>query len=229
MGTKKNNLNLKNKLTITLVSIIIVLIGVLLFQQASPSILGKLFGGKVVVVPQGSQLNIVLSTSINSGINRVGDVITGTLSFPLLVGPDEAVPAGSTVLGEVSSVIPAERFKAGKGGSIGIRFTSLQTFNGKRYPISTTAYYVSGETGGSRLAKGVAKTAIGAGAGALLGTAIGAIASGMPGRGAWSGTAIGGGIGATSAIVSKGKEAFISSGRTISVELQQPVQVVAKK
>ena len=51
----------------------------------------------------------------------------------------------------------------------------------------------------------------------------------MPGRGAWSGAAIGGGIGATTAIVSKGKEAFISSGRTISVQLQQPLQVIVKK
>ena len=224
MSAKKTN-----KLTIILVSIIVVLAGVLIFQQASPNILGKLFGNKVVVVPQGSQLSVVLSTPVNSGINRTGDVITGTLSFPLSVGADEVAPAGSLVFGEVSSIIPAERFKAGKGGSIGIRFTSLQTSDGKKYPISTTPYYVAGETGGSRLAEGVTKTAIGAGTGALLGTAIGAIAGGMPGRGAWSGTAIGGGIGAASAIVSKGKEAVISSGRIISVQLQQPLQVIAKK
>ena len=219
----------KNKLTIILVSVIVILAGVLIFQQASPNILGKLFGGKVIVLPQGSQLNVVLSTSVNSGINRTGDVINGTLSSSLLVGTDEVAPAGSTVVGEVSSVTSAERFKAGKGGSIGIRFTSLQTSDGKRYPISTTTYYVAGGTGGSRLANGVAKTAIGAGAGALLGTAIGAIAGGMPGRGAWSGAAIGGGLGATTAIVSKGKEAVISSGRTIYVQLQQPLQIIAKK
>ncbi len=218
-----------NKSTVALISIIVILVGILVFQQASPGILGKLFGEKVVVLPKGSQLNIVLATSVNSGINRTGDVITGTLSYPLFVGTDEAAPAGSTVLGEVLSVIPAERFKAGKGGSIGIRFSSLQTSDGKKYPISTTPYYVTGETGGTRLANSVAKTAIGAGAGALLGTAVGAIAGGMPGRGAWSGAAIGGGIGAANAIITKGKEAVISSGRTISVQLQQPLQVIAKK
>ena len=219
----------KNKLTIILVSVIVVLAGILIFSQGSPGILGRLFGGKVIVLPQGSQLNIVLSTSVNSGINRAGDVITGTLSSSLLVGADEAASAGSTVFGEVSSVVPAENFKAGKGGSIGIRFTSLQTSDSKRYPISTTTYYASGETGGSRVSEGVKKTVIGAGTGALLGTAIGAIASGMPGKGAWSGAAIGGGVGAASAIVSKGREAVISSGRTISVQLQQPLQVIAKK
>ena len=228
MTTKKSENN--KKLIILLASVIVLLAGIIVFPKvANNAGLIHLFGGKTVVAPQGSRLYITLAISLNSGTNRVGDLVNGTVSSPIIIGSDTAVPAGSQVTGEVSSSVPAERFKAGKGGFLSIRFTSLETPDGKRYPIFTSVYSIGSETGGSRLAKGVGKTAIGAGAGALLGTAIGAIAGGMPGRGAWSGAAIGGGVGAAGALISKGSEARLYSGAQISVFLQQPLQVIAQK
>ena len=220
----------QSKLIIVLASVIIVLLSLLLFTQASNNpFFSRLSGGKVVVAPMGTRLNISLVSSVSSGINRTGDVVSATVSSPIIIGEDIVVPNGSQVLGNVSSVVPAQRFKGGKGGYIAIRFTTIQTPDGKKYPINTSVYSVSGDTGGTRLAKGVAKTVIGAGAGAALGTAIGAIAGGRPGRGAWSGAAIGGGLGAAGAIVSKGKEATLINGAYLSVKLEQPLQVIAKK
>jgi len=186
--------------------------------------------GRVVVAPAGSRFSASLITTLSSGINRVGDIVTATVSSPLTVASDVVIPAGSQVIGQVVNAIPAARFMAGSGGILEIRFTSIQTPDGQRYPLSasvdTTQFKLQAETGGSRLAKGVGKAAVGAGLGAALGTAIGAIAGGMPGRGAWSGAAIGGGLGTLGALASKGKELIIESGTQVPVLLDQSLQVV---
>lgn len=186
--------------------------------------------GRVVVAPAGSRFSASLVTTLSSGINRVGDIVTATVSNPLAIGSDVVIPSGSQVIGQVVNAVPAQRFKAGAGGILEIRFTAIQTPEGQRYPLSasvdTTQFKLQAETGGSRLAMGVGKAAVGAGLGAALGTAIGAIAGGMPGRGAWSGAAIGGGVGALNAIVSKGSELILNSGTEVPVLLDQSLQVV---
>ncbi len=186
--------------------------------------------GKVIVAPAGSRFEASLVSTLSSGINRVGDVVTASVSSPLVVGSDVVIPAGSQIVGQVVNAVPARRFKAGAGGLLEIRFTSIQTPDGQRYPLSasvdTSQFKLQAETGGSRVAKTVGKTAIGAGLGAALGTAIGAIAGGMPGRGAWSGAAIGGGTGALAALVSKGSELVLQSGTQVPVLLDQSLQVV---
>ncbi|MBI2995531.1 MAG: hypothetical protein HYY52_02345 [Candidatus Melainabacteria bacterium] len=187
--------------------------------------------GKVIVAPQGARFEASLVSTLSSGINRIGDTVTATVTSPLIAGSsDVAIPGGSQLIGQVVNAIPARRFHAGAGGVLEIRFTSVQTPDGQRFPLSasvdTTQFKLQAESGGSRLAKGVGKTAVGAGLGAALGTAIGAIAGGMPGRGAWSGAAIGGGAGALGALASKGAELVLQSGTQIPIVLDQNLQVV---
>ena len=186
--------------------------------------------GRVVVAPSGARFEATLVSTLSSEINRVGDLVNATVSSPLVVGSDIVIPAGSQIVGQVINAIPAKRFMAGAGGVLEVRFTSIQTPDGQRYPLSasvdTAEFKLQAETGGSRLAKGVGKTALGAGLGAALGTAIGAIAGGMPGKGAWSGAAIGGGAGALSALASKGVEFVINSGERLPIILDQSLQVV---
>ena len=186
--------------------------------------------GRVVVAPAGARFEASLISALSSGINRVGDIVTASVSGPLVIGDAVVVPAGSQVIGQVVNAIPAKRFRAGSGGVLEIRFTALQTPDGQRYPLSasvdTTQFKLQAETGGSRIAKGVGKSVVGAGLGAALGTAIGAIAGGMPGRGAWSGAAIGGGLGALNAVASKGAELILNSGTPLPVVLDQSLQVV---
>lgn len=186
--------------------------------------------GRVVVAPAGSRFDATLISTLSSGINRVGDIVTATVSAPLIIGSDVVIPNGSQVIGQIVNAIPARRFMAGSGGVLEIRFTSIQTPDGQRYPLSasvdTTQFKLQAETGGSRLAKGVGKAAVGAGLGAALGTAIGAIAGGMPGKGAWSGAAIGGGAGALGALASKGAELILQSGSQVPILLDQSLQIV---
>ena len=191
---------------------------------------GRPLRGRVVVAPGGSRFDAALVTTLSSGINRVGDIVTATVSNPLVVGSDVVIPNGSQIIGQVVNAIPSSRFMAGAGGVLETRFTSIQTPDGQRYPLSasvdTTQFKLQAETGGSRVAKGVGKAAVGAGLGAALGTAIGAIAGGMPGRGAWSGAAIGGGLGALGALAGKGSELVLQSGTQVPILLDQSLQVV---
>ncbi len=85
-----------------------------------------------------------------------------------------------------------------------------------------------GETWKTKVGQAGIRGAIGAGTGAALGTAVGAIAGGRGGvgRGAWSGTAIGAGAGvAQSLIMRKGKEVTIQSGTAMQLQLDAPVSI----
>lgn len=199
-------------------------------QQVAPPQNGKPLRGRVVVAPAGAKFQASLAAPLSSGINQIGDIVTASVSSPLVIGSDVVIPAGSQIIGQVVNVVSAARFMAGSGGQLEIRFTSIQTPDGQRYPLSasvdSTELKLQAETGGSRVAKGVGKAAVGAGLGAALGTAVGAIAGGMPGRGAWSGAAIGGGVGALSALASKGKELIIQGGTQLPISLDQSLQVV---
>ncbi|MCK7467685.1 MAG: hypothetical protein MZU91_05885 [Desulfosudis oleivorans] len=117
-----------------------------------------------------------------------------------------------------------------KNGMINVRFNSAVTPTGKRFPISGKiatqdgSGIIEGGVAGGRMLEVAKNTAIGAGTGAALGTAMGAIAGGRPGRGAWSGTAIGGGLGLFSNFMTKGDEAIIPANTRIDIVLEQPLQ-----
>ena len=200
------------------------------FQDPAPQ--GNVLKGRVVLVPAGSGFEASLSTTISSGINRIGDSVTATVTTPLVIGSDVVVPVGSQLVGQIVNVTPAERFMAASGGVLELRFTTLQTPGGQQYPISASVdqslFSLNAATGGSRVAMGVAKTAVGAGVGAALGTAIGAISGGKKsvGKGAWSGAAIGGGLGALSALAGKGQELILNSGERLPVRLDQSFHAV---
>lgn len=186
--------------------------------------------GRVVVAPAGSIFEARIGTGLSSSLNNVGDVVTATVSTPLVVGSSVVVPAGSQLIGQVTNVQSARRFMAGAGGLLEIAFTSVQTPDGQRIPLNaavdTSQFKLQAETGGSRAAKTVGKAAVGAGVGALSGLVGAAISGGDKSKGAALGTAIGGGIGLTKAVVDKGREIEIPAGSPMPIRLQQPLQAV---
>ncbi len=151
----------------------------------------------------------------------------------------EVVPAGSRVLGSVTNVISAKRFKFGANGKIDIKFTSVETPDGRKIPLSASidenTLNLTGGTTGGRIGKSLITTGVGAGGGAALGTALGAIVGatgrGQVGRstgmGAAFGTALGGGVGLVGAGVRKGSEIKIKAGSSLPVQLTDNMQVAA--
>ncbi len=195
--------------------------------------------GRVAVVAAGTKLQASLKNTLNSGSTQPGESVEATLGSPIYSGGVEVVPAGSKLTGQVTNVVSAKRFKFGANGKIDIRFTQIETPDGRRIPLSAsiddTQLRLTGGTTAGRVGKGLVTTGVGAAGGAALGTALGAIVGatgrGQVGRstgmGAAFGTALGGGVGAVGAVVRKGSEITIPAGSNLPIQLDESMQVAA--
>lgn len=195
--------------------------------------------GGVVVLAAGTRFRAQLTNTINSGSTQVGEEIRATINEPIYANGTEVIPAGSRLIGSASSVTPAARFKAGANGKMGIRFTSCETPDGRKIPLSAsvdeTEQRLSGGTTAGRVGKGLVVTGVGAASGAALGTALGAIVGGTAhgnvgastGMGAVFGTALGAGVGGVGALVRKGSELKLTAGSSLPIKLdeQMPIQL----
>ncbi len=195
--------------------------------------------GRVTTVASGTQFQASLKNGLDSETTVMGEPVEATLASPIMQGGVEVVPAGSRVLGSVTDVVSAKRFKFGANGKIDIKFNSIETPDGRKFPLSASidenSLSLSGGTTGGRVGKSLLTTGVGAGGGAALGTALGAIVGatgrGQVGRstgmGAAFGTALGGGVGLVGAGVRKGSEIKIKAGSSLPVKLTDNMQVTA--
>lgn len=209
--------------------------------------------GRAVFIPAGLSIPVRLSTSISTDAAQPGDMVEAKLSQPVQLA-DTMIPEGTTVVGTITSAKSGGFL--GRAGMLTIKFNRLRLMNGQEFPMSAhivgdigkytqTANgsdTVAGETWKNKVAQTVGRGVIGAGVGAALGTAVGAIAGAgqrQPwwmgghslagqdaGRGAWSGAAIGGGVGAADGLIlRKGKQVNIASGTSLNLQLDSPIQV----
>lgn len=196
--------------------------------------------GRVVFIPQGMNLPVVMTGSLSSGNARVGDRIEARIAETVNLG-ETSIPEGSTVIGQVTESASSKRLA--KSGLLGMKFNRLRTPDGAEIPItahisgkvgkyedvgSDSTDILKGEGTSGRVKNALLQSAVGAGGGALLGTAVGGIAGGGrgAGKGAWAGLAIGAGLGAAhSLLVRKGKDVNVESGTTLTLHLDAPASV----
>jgi hypothetical protein len=163
-----------------------------------------------VEVPSGTEMDVRLTNSLNSGTAQVEDRFEGTTLVDLNINGRNVIPAGAVMRGVVSSVEPATR--TNRTAKMTVSFDQM-TVNGRMYPIRGTVTQaiqgegIKGETG---------RIATGAGAGAILGGILGGV------KGAVLGAVIGGG-GITAA--TEGKEIDLPQGTVLRVRLDSPVSV----
>lgn len=168
-----------------------------------------------VTIPAGTVLPLELKTAVASDTSRIEDPVRASLRSPVTVNGVQALPAGTTVLGHVTS---AQRSAKVKGrASVAFRFNTIDLpGEGGRESISTAPI--------SRVAPGTKKkdaTKIGIGAGA--GAAIGAIVGG--GSGAAKGAAIGSAAGTGAVLATRGEEVRLGPGAAVSTRLTAPLTV----
>jgi hypothetical protein len=163
-----------------------------------------------VEVPSGTEMDVRLTNSLNSGTTQVEDRFEGTTLVDLNINGRTVIPAGAVMRGVVSSVEPATR--TNRTAKMTVSFDQV-TVNGRAYPIRGTVTQaiqgegIKGETG---------RIATGAGAGAILGGILGGV------KGAVLGAVIGGG-GITAA--TEGKEIDLPQGTVLRVRLDSPVSI----
>ena len=169
--------------------------------------------GREVEVPSGTEMDVRLANTLNSGTAQVEDRFEGTTLVDLNINGRTVIPAGSVMRGVVTSVDPATR--TNRTAKMTVSFDQV-TVNGRAYAIRGTVTQaiqgegIKGETG---------KIVTGAGVGAVLGGILGGV------KGAILGTVIGGG-GITAA--TEGKEVEVPQGSVLRVRLDSPVQIQAR-
>jgi hypothetical protein len=168
---------------------------------------------KVVTIPAGTNLTVVLSTTLNSGKNKAGDTFTGNLGEPVVVGGNTVLAKGTKVEGKVVAAEGSGRV-SGKA-TMSLALTSA-TVGGKTISLNTKDLSAEAASTKKRDA-----AVIGGGAG--VGAAIGAIAGG--GKGAAIGAAVGGGAGTGTVLATKGKEVEYPAETRLEFTLEQAVKL----
>ena len=138
-----------------------------------------------ITMPAGTTLTVRMADSIESDKNYAGETFRATVDTAVTINGKVVVPQGAEAIGRVTSVSQPGRFR---GRAVVLLELTTLNFGGKSVGILTSAHQ---ESGGSR----GKQTALYAGGGSLIGTVIGAIATGG------AGFLIGSGIGAAGGAV----------------------------
>jgi hypothetical protein len=203
------------RLLVATLTIALLTMPILASAQTQPSL--RRGRRKVVqpLVPVGTNLKVRLEDTLSSKNSRVGDRFTAAVLDPSRF--DEA-----TVTGHISSIQKSGKVKGRTG--MNLAFNSIRLRDGRSGTLHgyVTRVYGSnsgqadnegGIESGSRGKQTVKRTAIGAGAGAVLGAIIGG------GKGAGIGLLIGGAGGAGSLAVKGSKELKLESGTELLVHV----------
>jgi hypothetical protein len=168
----------------------------------------------VLEIPVGTEMDVRLTDSLDSGKAMVEDRFEGTTVADVHVGGRVAIPAGSVVRGVVTAVDPATR--TNRTARMTVSFDQV-TVNGQPHPIRGT---VTEAIQGSGIKGEVGRLGVGAGAGAVVGGLLGGV------KGALIGVAIGG---AGTMAATEGKEVRVPQGSVLRVRLDSPVQMHAAR
>jgi predicted small lipoprotein YifL len=168
-----------------------------------------------VTLAAGTVLPVALGARVDSDRSHVEDPVRGTLRRAVMHDGLEALPAGTVLLGHVTSVQRAGKVKG--RASIAVRFNRIDLPGaGGPQPITTAAV--------SRLApatkqKDASRIGVGAGAGAVVGGLLGGKS------GAAKGAAVGGGAGTAVVLSTRGNEIGMAAGAPLSVRLTAPLTI----
>ena len=159
-------------------------------------------------IPAGTELDVRLLDSLNSGMVKVEDRFEAATIVDLTEDGRTLVPAGSVIRGVVSAVEPASRTNR----------TARMTLSFDELTIGERTYEIRGTVTEAIEGEGIKGEAGRIGAGAGVGAIIGGILGGF--KGAMAGILIGGGgvIAAT-----EGKEVELPQGTVLRVRLETGV------
>lgn len=185
--------------------------------------------GSVVTVPAGQSFSGVFMAPVSSETAYTGQEITLALGSDFYYNSKLIAPAGSSVVGTVIEVSKAKH--GTMNGKLTLRFTKILTPNGLTIPISAvikTDDNTGTLVGGTKMdvTKNYAKDiAVGAGAGAILGTIAAPLSGGSVGKGAALMTAVGAGGGLVKSVWDKGEDVVIPASAAVNLVLTQPITV----
>jgi len=177
---------------------------------------GARFEGRSIA--GGTTFEVTLNQELSTRTSQIGDLYSATLAYPLTDGRLVIVPAGATVLGQVTVVQ-----KSGKQGQEAVLTLAINevSFDGETYPVQASIVEASPETR-SRSSTGEKAAKIGgaAVAGAILGRIIGGNATGTI-----IGTAVGGAAGSAIVLGTEDVDAVLPRGSRMTLRLDAPLEI----
>lgn len=166
-------------------------------------------GGRVWVVPVGTEIDVRLQTALNSATAKVEQRFEATSLVDLKLGGDVVIPAGTVVRGFVGSVRPAGRVE--RRGSLTLAFDEILLRGGPARLRASVTQALDGKMGDdlSRI-----------GTGAVVGAILGGLLGG--GKGLLVGVLVGAGgtIAATD-----GTDVDLPAGTILRVRIDSPLEI----
>jgi Bacterial conjugation TrbI-like protein len=171
-----------------------------------------------VVLPASSILGLQVETPLSSERTRPEDRVDAHVTRDVTSGGRVAIPAGSRVIGSVTTVERGGKMK--ERARLGVRFHTLVLADGSEVPLRTETIIREGESPTNESARKIGGAAIG---GAILGAILGG------GKGAMMGGAAGAAGGSAAVMNGDRNAATLPAGTVISVRLSAPATVEVEK
>lgn len=166
----------------------------------------------------GTAISGKFDSGISSRTHKAGQTLTGTVASDVKDKNGYVViPAGSKVYLTIAAIHESER-KSDKTGKL-VLTPKKVVIGGRSYPLSGAALALDRKLKDRKTNAGdLAKVGVGAGAGALLGTAV----SGGSTKGAVIGGAVGAAVGTQRAVETQDRDVVVPEGSRLKVTLKAP-------
>jgi hypothetical protein len=171
-----------------------------------------------VKVPAGTTFEVEFTKGLASNASSVGETFRARVVADLRLDSAIAIPAGSEALGVVTDAVGARRI--GGKARLTVKFTDLVLPSGSTLPLHASFL----EEGKSRAGRDAATIGGSTAGGALLGRIL---SNGS--RGTILGALVGAAVGTAIASNTAGEEVVIPEGSVISLKLDQPLAVDARR
>jgi Bacterial conjugation TrbI-like protein len=171
-----------------------------------------------LILPAAAVIGLQVETSLNSERARIEDRVDARVSRDVMVAGRVAIPAGSRVIGSVTTVDRGGKMK--EQARLGIRFHTLVLADGTSVQLRTDPVYRLGEDPTAGSTKKIGGAAIG---GAIIGAILGG------GKGAAIGGAAGAGAGSAAVMSGDRNPANIRQGEYLNVKLSSPATITVER
>ena len=177
-------------------------------------------GGNVGSIASGTTLTLASASKVCTNTNKVGDRFTATTSEAVTGSNGATIPAGATVVLEVTKLKRSEN--ANDNIEMGFAVRSIQ-FGGATYNVDADVTTAAVDRVRSSTKGNDAKKVIG---GAVIGAVLGQVI-GKDTKGTVIGAAAGGAAGAGAAAATANYEGCVNDGGRIVITLTSPLQIKA--
>jgi hypothetical protein len=171
-------------------------------------------GFETLIIPDGTEVVVALTTPLSTGTNNSGDSFAATTVAPINIDGKTVVPAGVPVHGVLQNVQASGRVKG--RAQMTLAYQSIGDAEGMTHPISALPLTLQAA---SATRGDVEKIA----AGGVLGAIIGGVAGG--GKGAAIGAGAGAGAGTILMLATEGDEVVLPAGQQLSVQMTAPTEI----